>query len=100
VFEHHSRADLAALLVQARAIAKGNHTDASWNALQGAITAAQAVVDDGNATQSQVNAQVTALQAAINGLAENPPPSPWWEDLHIILQWILRYIFFGWIWMK
>jgi len=93
------KAALAALLTQARAIAKGNHTDASWNALQGAITAAQAVADDGNAAQSQVNAQVAALQAAINGLTENPPLPPWWAGLPGILQWILRWFFFGWIWM-
>jgi len=28
-----------------------------------------------------------------------PPPPPWWTGLHVILQWILRWIFFGWIWM-
>jgi len=34
-------------------------------------------------------------------LAEKEPPikTAWWENLHWILQWILRYLFFGWIWM-
>jgi len=68
------KSELAALLAQARAIAKGNNTDATWNALQAAIVSAQAVLDDEDAAQGQVNAQVAALQAAIDGLAEKPTP--------------------------
>ncbi|MCL2495498.1 MAG: hypothetical protein FWE98_07595 [Oscillospiraceae bacterium] len=114
------KAALTAKLTQAKAIEKGNHTDTTWNALQTAITAAQAVANDGNATQAQVDAQVTALQNAIDGLRENePPPEPgpgllqwalrvvltglgWvlWPDWPPILQFILKIVFFGWLWMR
>ena len=29
-----------------------------------------------------------------------PPPSPWYSYLPACLQWILRWCFFGWIWMN
>jgi len=29
-----------------------------------------------------------------------PQPLKWWEKLPTWLQWILRWVFFGWIWMK
>jgi len=70
-----NKAGLNTLLAQAKAIVKGNYMDSSWNALQAAIAAAQAVADDGNATQAQVAAQIIALQGAIDGLAKNPLPS-------------------------
>jgi hypothetical protein len=60
---------LTAKLAEARAIQKGNYTDASWSALRTAITTAEAVASDTGATQTAVNAQVTALQNAINALA-------------------------------
>jgi len=92
---------LLALIAQARAVEKGNYTDASWSALQAAIAAAQAVVDDGNAIQAQVSERFTALQSAIDGLVENEdPPPPWWTDLPNWVQWILRWLCFGWLWMR
>jgi len=27
------------------------------------------------------------------------PPAQWWESLPTSLQWLLRYVFFGWLWM-
>lgn len=27
------------------------------------------------------------------------PPAQWWEALPSSLQWLLRYVFFGWLWM-
>jgi len=96
---------LNAKLTQARAIAKGNYTDASWNALQAAITAAQAIANQADATQAQVNAQITVLNNAIAGLANNQsPPTP---KKYIFttryesnfLNWILFILLFGWIWM-
>lgn len=102
------KAALTAKIIQAKAIAKGNYTDASWNALQTAINAAQAVANNANATQMQVDTQVTVLEAAIAGLTEktsNPDPDPtpelnWWETLPFFIQLILRYILFGWLWMN
>ena len=29
-----------------------------------------------------------------------PPPAPWWQSLPSWLQWVLRWFFFGWIWME
>jgi hypothetical protein len=28
------------------------------------------------------------------------PPDQWWESLPIWFQWLLRYVFFGWLWME
>ena len=28
------------------------------------------------------------------------PPEKWWEPLPTFVQWILRYLLFGWIWMR
>jgi heme-binding NEAT domain protein len=63
---------LSAKLAQAKAIAKGDYTDASYQTLQNAINAAQAVVNSQSATQSEVNNQITILQNAINGLTLKP----------------------------
>ena len=104
-------ADKAALngkLADARAIARGNYTEASWNALQNAINTAQAVANNGSATQAEVDAQVTALNNAIAGLANNPvtPPAKYiklWGKVTKYLDnfgnWMLVIFCFGWIWM-
>jgi hypothetical protein len=63
-------------LAEAKAIARGSYTDASWNALQSAINAAQTVADNADATQAQADAQVAALQSAINGLTITSDPGP------------------------
>ena len=73
VFVHYSQADLEALIAQAAAIEKGNYTDATWDALQAAIAAAQPI----STGQALRNEQYNALQTAIDGLLENPePPEP------------------------
>ena len=63
-------------ITDAKAIKNENYTEASWNALQAAITAAEAVRDDADATQDDVDAQVTALATAINALEEKEPEKP------------------------
>ena len=95
---------LTALILQAKAIAKGNYTDASWNALQAAIANAQAVAEKANVTQTQVNTQLSALQSTIEGLAKNPPPNPLKTIFTTkyeatLINWILFFVCFGWIWM-
>ena len=60
-------------ITDAKAIENKNYTEASWKALQAAITAAEAVRDNADATQDDVDAQVTALEEAINGLKVNTP---------------------------
>ena len=97
---------LNALIAQARDMAQGNYTDASWNALQNALNAAQAVANNPNSTQAQVNGALENLQRALNGLQENQPGggsgyryifttrfrSNFWN-------WIMFIFLFGWIWM-
>ncbi len=64
-------------ITDAKAIENENYTEASWNALQAAIAAAEAVRDDADATQDAVDAQVTALKKAVDGLKENSEkPNP------------------------
>ena len=63
-------------ITDAKAIKNENYTEASWNALQAAITAAEAVRDNADATQDDVDAQVTALETAINALEEKEPEKP------------------------
>ena len=60
-------------ITDAKAIENKNYTEASWKALQAAITAAEAVRDNADATQDDVDAQVTALEEAINDLKVNTP---------------------------
>ena len=64
---------LNSAITQAKAIAKGNYTDASYQALQNAIAAAETVAADPAATQQQVTDMTTALNSAVSGLTENPP---------------------------
>lgn len=55
-------------IAEAKAIAKGNYTDESYQALQNAIAAAEAVVADTAATQQQVTEALTALASARSNL--------------------------------
>ena len=98
---------LNAKLTEAKAIAQGNYTDESWQALQAAIAAAQAIADNASADQEQVDAQATALQAAIDGLKEKSTDPSTAPKEYIFgskyeatfLNWILFFLGFGFIWM-
>ena len=59
-------------LTEARAITNAGVTQESFARLQQAITAAQAVYDNANATQDAVNEQVTLLANAMNALVDQP----------------------------
>ncbi len=59
---------LAALIATAQATENNGYSTDSWNALQTAVANAQAVMNDENATQTDVQNQLTALQAALDGL--------------------------------
>lgn len=89
---------LNTLIAQAKAIVKGNYTDASWNALQAAIAVAQAVADDANATLAQANAQVIILQAAMDGLSTIRTIFRTRYEA-TLMNWLLFIFLFGWIWM-
>ena len=69
---------LATMIETARSYAQQTdlYTEESINALKAAITAAQSVYDDANATQKQVNQQVTALNNAVNALVVKPITVP------------------------
>lgn len=57
-------------LTQAKAIASNGYTADSFAALQTEISSAQAVLDNSGASQSEVDAAVSALQTAIDNLIE------------------------------
>ncbi len=64
---------LAALLESAAGMAQGSAADVDYAVFQAAVAAAQAVCDDDSASQTDVDAQVVALAAAIarfNGEAD------------------------------
>ena len=63
---------LKTALDQAKAIKGDDYTTASFKALQTAISAAETVYNNTNATQAQVNTQVTALNGAISNLVKKP----------------------------
>lgn len=63
-----SKTTLNAKIAEAKAIKKGNYTDASFNALTAAIAAAEKVAADPKATQAAIDAQTAALTKAIQGL--------------------------------
>lgn len=69
---------LRAAVEKADAMTKGNYTDETWSALEEALAAAKAVLNDFQATQAQVDAAKAALDAAVAGLKEksNPTPTP------------------------
>lgn len=72
-FEQVPQVDKSNLLDKinaAKAIEQGNYTDETYQALQNAIAAAEGVYNQPDATQGQVNAQIDALQEAIDGLTE------------------------------
>ena len=59
---------LNAALGEAKAATKGEFTDKSWNALQAAIVAAEALLPDRALVQAQVDTATEALNAALAGL--------------------------------
>ena len=67
-----SKTALNAKIAEAKAIKKGNYTDASFNALSAAIAEAEKVAADPKATQAAIDAQTAALTKAIQGLKADP----------------------------
>ncbi len=71
-------AQLQQVVSSAQALAEADYTPASWGKLSGAVAAANAVLADGSATQTIVDAQAQLVQAAIDALqpASQPDPDP------------------------
>lgn len=62
------KSELVSLISTASAIQPDTYTPESFQDLTDAITTAQSVVDNADATQEEVNAQLVALQSAIDSL--------------------------------
>ena len=65
---------LRAAVEKADAMTQGNYTDETWSALEEALAAAKAVLNDFQATQAQVDAAKATLDAAVAGLKEKSTP--------------------------
>jgi len=84
-----------------------NYTAASWQAFQNALTNAQTIAAKNNATQTEVDNALTALNATYSALTQNPPPEPvkyvgifglQTKYEATLLNWLL-FILGGFIWM-
>ncbi|MDR1293460.1 MAG: Ig-like domain repeat protein [Bifidobacteriaceae bacterium] len=67
---------LEALANVAGALNEDLYTQASWAALQGAVSSAQAALSNPNATQGDIDAAAAALSGAIAGLIPAPTAPP------------------------
>lgn len=63
--------ELNALIDEAKSMEKDGYTADSWNALQTAITNAEATASDLNASQANINTRLDELQDAIDGLVKD-----------------------------
>ena len=66
------KAALNAKITEAEGKTESAYTQASWSAMQTALTAAKTVSNNANATQAQVDGATAALTKAINGLVSKP----------------------------
>lgn len=66
------KTSLLSKITKAKAIKADGYTDTSYQALQTAVKKAEKVAADKNAKQSAVDAQVAALQKAIDSLVKKP----------------------------
>jgi hypothetical protein len=41
-----------------------------------------------------------AFRPEVSAAPQGKTSSPWWYGLPGWIQWILRYVCFGWVWMK
>lgn len=67
---------LVAAIEAAEALKESDYTSDSWSALASALADAKAVNDSADATQSDVNAAVKALNAAKDALEKKKPTAP------------------------
>ena len=67
-----SKKELQTLYDKVKGTGKGTYTDATWQPFQNALNNAKSVLDNGNATQEQVNSALRTIQNAFNGLKKEP----------------------------
>lgn len=64
------KAELEDVLAEMRGVTNDNYTDVSWSAFQSQIQAAQDMLDAGDASDSELQAMITALQRARGDLVK------------------------------
>lgn len=64
------KSELVTVLEEAEKISRDKYTDESWQSLQNAIADARVVLDDEDAVQGEIDAQVKALRAAVKALVK------------------------------
>lgn len=64
------KAELEDVLAEMRGVANDNYTDVSWGVFQSQIQAAQDMLDAGDASDSELQAMITALQRARGDLVK------------------------------
>lgn len=68
--ERADTSELEELIAQAGELDKGEYTDDSWTVLEQALEAAEAVLNDPNATQAEVDQAAALLRYAMDSLTE------------------------------
>ena len=91
------KAALEARVAEIGGTQKSNYTGASWDAFQIALKEAQAVADDADATQAQVNDALAALNTAFGNLQPKMIFTTHYESK--FWNWVLFIFCFGWAWM-
>ena len=69
-FYKGDKTELQSLVDSTAELVEGNYTEESWSALQDALVEANAVLENENAVQEEIDEAYTNLQAAIEGLEE------------------------------
>ena len=70
------KSDLTAAITEAEQLQEKDYTPESWADLQTALATAKTVEGNADATQTQVNEALAALQGAVKALVDAPAPSP------------------------
>jgi len=89
---------LSARISELKSTSNNNYTTDTWNAFQDALSAAQSVANNANATQTQVDNALNDLNSTYRNLQlKKMIFSTKYEAT--FLNWILFFLCFGWIWM-
>ncbi|MGM0340177.1 MucBP domain-containing protein [Enterococcus sp. AZ007] len=68
------KTELQTLYNKVKGTAKGSYTEATWKSFQNALKNAKSILDNGKATQTQVNSAKDTLQKAFTGLKKETKP--------------------------
>ncbi|MFZ4451452.1 S-layer homology domain-containing protein [Salibacterium aidingense] len=70
---NRTKSELLKQIEEAEGIANEDYTEDSWTALQNAISDAEDLLNNDDATPTEIDSALDALQAATDGLVKNPP---------------------------